>query len=75
MHDLVDLGVALPEGEYTTVAGAVLDSLGRLPEEPGDVVTIDGWQLRVLAVEDRAITRVRLRKLDKTSDELPEPPG
>ncbi|MEX2322334.1 MAG: hemolysin family protein [Acidimicrobiia bacterium] len=74
MHDLEDLGVALPEGEYTTVAGAVLDSLGRLPKEPGDVVSIDGWQLRVLAVEDRAITRVRLQKLDKNVDESPEPP-
>jgi putative hemolysin len=75
MHDLEDVGVALPEGEYTTIAGAVLDSLGRLPEEPGDVVDIDGWQLRVLAVEDRAITRVRLRKLDKTADGPQEPPG
>ncbi|HUG75109.1 MAG TPA: hemolysin family protein [Acidimicrobiia bacterium] len=74
MHDLVDLGVTLPEGEYTTVAGAVLDSLGRVPEEPGDVVDIDGWQLRVLAVEDRAITRVRLRRLDEPADKSSEPP-
>lgn len=73
MHDLIDLGIALPEGEYTTIAGAVLDSLGRLPDEPGDIVTVDGWILEVLAVEDRAITRVRLRKLDEPA-EAPEPP-
>jgi putative hemolysin len=47
------------EGPYTTVAGLVLDRLGRLPE-PGDTVQVDGWQLEVLAVEHRAITRLRL---------------
>jgi putative hemolysin len=41
------------------VAGLVLDRLGRLPE-PGDTVQVDGWQLEVLAVEHRAITRLRL---------------
>lgn len=60
IHDLVDIGVALPDGEYTTVAGAVLDALGRLPEAPGDTIAIDGWTATVLSVEDRAITRVRL---------------
>ena len=31
IHDLPDLGVELPEGPYTTVAGLALDQLGRLP--------------------------------------------
>jgi putative hemolysin len=59
IHDLPDLGITLPEGAYTTVAGLALDRLGRLPE-PGDTVRVDGWQLEVLAVEHRAITRLRL---------------
>jgi putative hemolysin len=59
IHDLPDLGISLPEGPYTTVAGLVLDRLGRLPD-PGDSVQVDGWQLEVLAVEHRAITRLRL---------------
>ncbi len=64
IHDLVDIGVDLPEGDYTTVAGLILDALGRVPDEPGDVVTIDRWEATVLAVADRAITLVRLRRVD-----------
>jgi putative hemolysin len=59
IHDLPDLGITLPEGAYTTVAGLALDRLGRLPEE-GETVRVDGWQLEALAVEHRAITRLRL---------------
>lgn len=64
IHDLVDIGVDLPEGEYTTIAGLILDVLGRVPKRPGDRVTIESWEAIVLSVEDRAITRVRLRRLD-----------
>ena len=59
IHDLPDLGITLPEGPYTTVAGLALDRLGHLPQE-GETVWVDGWQLEVLAVEHRAITRLRL---------------
>jgi putative hemolysin len=59
IHDLPDLDITLPEGPYTTVAGLILDRLGRLPD-PGDTVQVDGWQLEVLAVDHRAITRLRL---------------
>jgi putative hemolysin len=62
VHDLVDVGVDLPEGDYTTVAGLVLNALGRIPEGPGDAVTVEGWTATVLAVDQRAITRVRLRR-------------
>jgi putative hemolysin len=64
VHDLVDVGVRLseqPPGEYTTVAGMVLAVLGRIPTAPGDVVRLDGWSAEVVAIDRRAITRVRLR--------------
>jgi len=57
LHDLRTSGVELPEGNYATVAGLVLDELGRLAE-PGDVVTVDGWRIEVTAVARRAITEV-----------------
>jgi putative hemolysin len=61
VHDLVDLGVEdMPEGPYATVAGLVLDRLGRVPERPGDVVLAAGRTLEVLAVQGRAITQVRI---------------
>jgi putative hemolysin len=59
IHDLPDIGVELPEGDYTTVAGLVLDQLGNIPS-PGDETTIDGWRLQVRTMRDRAITEISL---------------
>jgi putative hemolysin len=61
VHDLEDVGVhGMPEGPYATVAGLVLDVLGRVPEAPGDRVTVGGRSIEVLAVDGRAITEVRI---------------
>ncbi|MGH9228475.1 MAG: hemolysin family protein [Acidimicrobiales bacterium] len=61
VHDLEDVGVRdMPEGPYATVAGLVLDVLGRVPEAPGDRVTVAGRTIEVLAVDGRAITEVRI---------------
>ena len=59
VHDLPDLGVALPEGDYATVAGLILERLGRIPVA-GDTVQVDRWRLEVLAMDRNAIGRVRL---------------
>jgi putative hemolysin len=60
VHDLTDLGVELPEGPYATVAGLVLDQLGRIPAG-GETVQVDGWWLEVLEVDHNAIQRLRVR--------------
>jgi len=62
VHDLPDLGVSLPEGDYATVAGLILERLGRIPAE-GDAVDIDRWRLEVLVMDRNAIGRVRLLPL------------
>lgn len=67
VHDLGDLGVKLPEGPYATLAGLVLERLGRLAEA-GDTVEADGWRLEVLAVERRAIKRIRLTRANPDAD-------
>jgi putative hemolysin len=59
IHDLPDVGVSLPEGPYTTVAGLVLDRLGRLPEL-GDVVALQDWSIEVQTMSENAIRSVRL---------------
>ncbi len=47
VHDLVDVGIDdMPEGPYATVAGLVLDRLGRVPEAPGDIVVVEGRRSR-----------------------------
>jgi putative hemolysin len=77
IHDLDDIGVDLPAGDYTTVAGLLLDRLGRIPTE-GEELTIGTWHLRVLEVTSRRIKRVRLMPLSSGShveEAAGEPPG
>jgi putative hemolysin len=73
IHDLPDIGVELPEGDYTTVAGLVLGLLGRIPT-PGDEATIDGWHLRVRAMRGRAVTEISLAPAARC-DPDPQPIG
>ena len=68
IHDLDDLGVDLPDGNYTTVAGLILDHLGRIPTA-GDQIDLNGWQLEVLDATDRVIRRVHLTpRTDEVAD-------
>jgi CBS domain containing-hemolysin-like protein len=54
-------GVELPEGEYETIAGYVLDQLGHIPE-PGERVRVEGWELTVTRVEGVRITELALQR-------------
>jgi len=78
IHDLVDLGIAVPEGEYTTVAGLVLDTLGRIARR-GDRVTVDEWEITVLSLRGRTVGWVRFRSPllgpPKSGDDRPRPPA
>ncbi len=53
-------GLEMPDGPYETLAGFVLERLGRVPDGPGDTVTHEGWALEVLELERRRITQLRL---------------
>ncbi|UZX02176.1 HlyC/CorC family transporter [Arthrobacter sp. CDRTa11] len=52
-------GIELPEGHYETVAGFVIDRLGRLPRT-GDQVEVAGHVLTVLAMDRLRIARIRV---------------
>jgi putative hemolysin len=72
IHDLPDIGFdndGPDEGEYTTVAGMVLAKLGHIPTAPGEVVTLPQFTAEVVEVTGRAITRIRLRALPRTSQD------
>lgn len=60
-HDEVEdaTGFEMPEGEYETLAGLVLDRLGHIPE-PGEMVSVDGWRLEVVAMDRLRIATVRI---------------
>ncbi len=53
-------GLQLPDGEYDTVAGLVLDRLERVAEV-GDEVTVDGVRIEVTEVDGYAIEEVRIQ--------------
>ncbi len=63
VHDLVDLDVELPEGDYTTISGLVLDELGRFPSI-GETIVIDDWQIEIQAIHRHRIEQVALRRID-----------
>lgn len=63
MHDLVDLGVEVAEGPYTTVAGLVLDHLDEIPEGPGAEVRLGDRVFRVTRMDERRIVQVRISRL------------
>ncbi|PRI11531.1 hemolysin family protein [Leucobacter massiliensis] len=55
-------GVEVPDGdEYDTVAGFVLQQLGRIPEAGAEVTLPDGGTLRVERMDGRRIARLRFR--------------
>ena len=61
------LDVRLPEGEYETVAGFLMDRLGRVPRRR-DVVEHNGWRLWVRSMHRRRVVQVLVeRTSDKTS--------
>jgi magnesium and cobalt exporter, CNNM family len=74
VHDLPDIGIEVPEGPYATVAGFILERLGRLPRQPGDVVEAGPWRFTVTDVTPRAIAEVRITRRATSGDsEAAEP--
>jgi len=68
VHDLADLDVELPEGDYTTIAGLVLDQMNRFPR-PGETIDVEDWQVEIRTVGRHRITQVALRPLDPDDDQ------
>ncbi len=62
VHDLNrDLGLDLPEtGDFTSIAGLVLERVGRIPKPGHRVVLANAVELEVLTATSKRITRVRL---------------
>ncbi len=52
-----ELGVPIPEGEYVTLAGYVLDLAGEIPDE-GTEFHRGPWSFRVQSVHKRRISEV-----------------
>ena len=64
LNDLV--GLELPEGDWDTVGGLVLDRFGRVPSE-GETCDCEGYLLRVERIQGRRVQRVRILGHDPRS--------
>jgi putative hemolysin len=58
-----ELDIEIPEGEYETIAGFVLQRLGHIPR-PGETVAIDGYRVTVSDVKGVKIESVVITRLD-----------
>lgn len=68
VHDLIDLGIEVPMGDQTTVAGLVLSRLGKIPKVEGDIVTAGDWEMTVTGIVGRRITEVTIRRASPHPD-------
>jgi CBS domain containing-hemolysin-like protein len=54
-----EIDVELPEGDYDTIAGLVLDRLEHFPEK-GESIYVDGHRLTVTEMDGRRITEIEI---------------
>ena len=64
------LGTAFPEGDYDTVAGFMIDQLGRIPtEEEHASVTFENVEFTVLKMDERRIELIHIIKHETIAEE------
>ena len=61
LGDLLDIGIELPvdTDAYNSIGGYVFGELGRLPKR-GDLISADGYEIRVESVRENRIEAVRI---------------
>jgi putative hemolysin len=67
-------GVTLPEGEFDSIGGFVLDRMGRLPQA-GDELVDSGLRIRVEEVNSHRIQKLHISRVPppEASEDKPEP--
>jgi CBS domain containing-hemolysin-like protein len=68
-------GIVIPENDdYDTVAGYVLQELGRIPEQGDELELPEGGTLRVERMDGRRIARLRFRSATRVSSQEEQGP-
>jgi CBS domain containing-hemolysin-like protein len=50
-------GAPVPDGEYVTLGGFLMDAFGRIPDA-GDALQVEGWTFRVARMDRRRVAKV-----------------
>jgi putative hemolysin len=66
-----ELGVTIPEGDYVTIAGFILDLAGEIPAA-GTIYAHDEWTFRVQSVERRRISQIVIEHHPRIQVDEPE---
>lgn len=72
-HELPEVGISIPEGDYATIAGFLLSELGRVPTAPGDVVEHGRWHFEITEIDERAISEIRATETPAPDDHDHDP--
>jgi len=64
------LGISIPEGEYVTIAGFILDLAGEIPQA-GTTYSYEDWTFRVQSVERRRISEIVVEYHKPSVPEVP----
>lgn len=70
VEDLAGIGVAIPEGEYGTIGGFLMDRLGRVPRR-GDSVETESWRIRVRSTRGRRVAEVSIAPVSPEESQVP----
>jgi putative hemolysin len=63
VNDLCEtLDIELPDGEYETIAGLLIDKIARIPSR-GQKITIDNYRFEIIEVTNRKIKKVKFTKI------------
>jgi CBS domain containing-hemolysin-like protein len=69
LHEAADaIGLELPEGDYETIAGFLMDRLQRIPKRRDEVVH-DGWAIRVRSMQRRRVVQVQIEGSPEAVDQ------
>ncbi len=75
IEDFAELtGIELVDGSYETVAGFIIDQLGRMPEVD-DTVVVGDATLRVDELDGRRISRIEVTRHDMADPTETDPDG
>jgi CBS domain containing-hemolysin-like protein len=65
-------GFRMPDGDYETIAGLILERLGKIPPA-GDGIDVDGWRLTVTTMDRLRIAEVDVHRLNEATPTVQEP--
>ncbi|HET6289660.1 MAG TPA: hemolysin family protein [Amycolatopsis sp.] len=69
-----ETGFRMPDGDYETIAGLILEQLGRIPS-PGDATELDAWRLTVTKMDRLRIAEVEVRRVSETATSIEQEPA